>query len=174
MIKQFLPGEFCLNKCRCCCRFSQRDSVWSPCVLNEEIPRLLKENIPAAVISKHKKLQLKSPPAQNNDKLPAHIGPLFICPFLNPKDSKCKIYAFRPFECQLYPFLVNSRGKKFFLSVDLGCPFVKENLNSKEFKEYVSYLADFLNSPSQIDRLRNNPQIIQAYPDACDFMELKI
>jgi Fe-S-cluster containining protein len=174
MIKQFVPSEFCLNKCRCCCRFSQQESIWSPCLLDEEINELSKHNIPASVISQNKKIRLVPFPEKNREELPAHVGPLFVCPFLNMQDNKCQIYKSRPFECQLYPFLINKRDKKIFLSADLGCPYIDENVQTKGFKEYTDYLFGLLNDPGYLDTLKKNPQIIQSYEDALDLLELKL
>lgn len=98
----------------------------------------------------------------------------FFCSFFNLQDNKCKIYALRPFECQLYPFLINRKGKKVFLALDLHCPFVEKKLKTQEFKEYVLYLTDFLNDSPQAEILKNNPQIIQDYSEALDLEELKI
>jgi Fe-S-cluster containining protein len=173
MIKQFLESEYCLNKCRCCCRFSQLESVWSPCLLDAEIEQLLKHNMPPSVISQNKKIRLEPFPKQGPSEMPAHIGPIYICPFLNIQDSKCAIYAYRPFECQLYPFLINKRSDKVFLSVDLGCPFVKEKLDGAEFKNYALYLLELINQ-SYLDVIKHNPQIIQAYEEAKDLFELEI
>lgn len=164
MIKQFLPQEFCL-KCRGCCRFSQEDSVWAPCLLEEEIQDLLdREGLPPASISIERRIHL----------LPNPEGSGFICPFLNIQDNRCKIYDLRPFECQLYPFLINLRGKRVLLTVDPNCPYIKDNLKSKDLKEHTNYLATFLNTPAQIKILKDNPQIIQAYEDVSDTAELNI
>lgn len=174
MIQQFVPSEYCLNRCRLCCRFSDPRSIWSPSLLNEEIEGFLKNNIPASVVSKGKKIILIPYPQGDMPDLPSHMGKIFICPFLNFEDNKCRIYPFRPFECQLYPFLINQRDEKIFLSVDLGCPYVKEKVQDVKFKAYVHSLADFLNSLEQLNKIKNNPQIIQVYPDALDLVELKI
>lgn len=162
MIKQFVPQEVCL-KCQGCCRFKEFDSVWLPCLLNEEIQDLLDRNIPPATISIDRKIQPIPNPKQNE----------FICPFLNIEDNKCKIYEYRPLECQLYPFLIAIRDKKVILTVDLNCPYIKEKLNSQELKEYTDYLVSFLNSPHQFEILKSNPHIIQAYQEALDIIELK-
>lgn len=162
MIKQFVPKEVCL-KCKGCCRFSEENSVWAPCLLDEEIQGLLDKKIPSASISIDKRIH----------PVPAE-GAAFICPFLGPQDNKCKTYEFRPFECQLYPFLVCLRDKKILLTVDLNCPYIRQKLNSKELKEYTEYLATFLNSPEQLKSLKNNPQILQAYEEVLDIVELKI
>lgn len=163
MIKQFIPQEFCLN-CKSCCRFKSMDSVWSPCLLDEEIQDLLDRKIPPAAISLNRRLL----------PIPEPQGQGYICPFLNIQDNKCKIYEFRPFECQLYPFLINLRNKKVLLTVDLNCPYINKNSKSKELKEYTEYLITFLNSPKQIKLLKDNPHIIQAYEEVSDLIELKI
>lgn len=162
MIKQLIPEGFCL-KCRGCCRFKEYNSVWLPCLLDEEIQDLLDRKIPPASISMDKKI----PPIPH----PKSEG--FICAFLDIKENKCKIYDFRPLECQLYPFLINLRGKRVILSVDLNCPYIRENLNSKESKEYIDYLVTFVNSPKQIKLLKGNPQILKAYEEVAKIVELK-
>ncbi len=162
MIKQFVPQEFCL-KCRGCCRFKEADSVWSPCLLDEEIQALLdRKNIPFASISIDRRIQPIANPG----------GEGFICPFLNSLDNKCGIYDLRPFECQLYPFLVNLRKGKVLLTVDLNCPYVCEKINSREAKDYITYLCGLLNSPEKLKILKNNPQIIQAYEEVREVAEL--
>ena len=147
MIKQFIPQDVCL-KCQGCCRYAQESSVWAPCLLEEEVQVLLdKKDLPPASISIDKRIH----------PVPGPQGEGFFCPFLNIQDNKCRIYAFRPFECQLYPFLINLRGKKVILTVDLNCPYVKKNLNTPEFNEYTQYLADFLNFQADKIAQRQSP-----------------
>ena len=134
MITQFVPEEFCL-KCQGCCRFRKEDSAWSPCLLDEEVQDLLDRKIPPAAISSCRRLVA----------IPNPQGEGFICPFLGLEDNKCQIYSFRPFECQFYPFLLNVRGKKVLLTVDINCPYVSERLNTPEFHKYTDYLSDYLN-----------------------------
>jgi len=151
MIVQFVPEGVCL-KCLGCCRFSEEGTVWSPCLLEEEKERL----------------------AEKIKLLPAARQGSFICASFNPAQNKCIIYPLRPFECQLYPFLINFKANKVFLAVDLNCPFVQENAGTQGFKEYVRKLADFFNSQEQRNILKGNPQIIQAYKEAQDLIELNI
>ena len=164
MIKQFVPSEFC-NKCKGCCRFKEASSVWSPCLLDEEIQGLLdKKDIPAASISIDRRIQVIANP----------IGADFICPFLACQGNKCRIYDMRPFECQLYPFLINLRKGKVLLTVDLNCPYVYKKINSREIKDYIAYLAGYLNSPKQLAMLKSNPQIIQAYEEVREVAEINL
>jgi len=162
MIKQFVPSEVCL-KCQGCCRFKEEFSVWSPCLLEEEVQGYLDKKIPAASISADRRLHPVANPA----------GEGCICPFLKSADNCCQIYEMRPFECQLYPFLINLRGKKVVLTLDLNCPYIEKSLKSPALKEYTEYLAAYLNSPARIKLLKDNPQVIQAYEEVIDLVELK-
>jgi len=163
VIDQFVPQDFCL-KCKGCCRFKEKESVWSPCLLDEEVLDLIdKPGIPAASISAGRKLLL----------VPEKEGELFLCPFLNPADNNCQIYKIRPFECQLYPFLLNMRHGKIFLTVDINCPYVKDRLDSPEFREYALCLTKLLNSKKVLTMLKDNPQVLQAYEDVLNIVELE-
>ena len=164
MIKQFVPSDACI-KCQGCCRFKEINSVWSPCLLDEEIQELLdKKGIPVVSISISRRI---CPVASPN-------GVDFVCPYLGIPDNKCQIYDSRPFECQLYPFLINLRKDKVLLTVDLNCPYVYEKINSREIEDYITYLAGYLNSPKQLKMLKNNPQIIQAYEEVREVAELNL
>ena len=70
--------------------------------------------------------------------------------------------------------LINLRDGKVILTVDLNCPYVKENLSGKEFKEYTDYLVSYLNSPKQIKIFKDNPQVLQAYEEVAEIIELNI
>lgn len=157
MLKQFVPKRFCL-KCRGCCRFKEPDSIWSPTLLHEEIKFIL----PFANLYS-KKIRLAPSAAKLNS---------FICPLLNLEGNQCNIYANRPFECQLYPFLINRKEDKVFLALDLNCPFIKENLDSSVLKEYSQGLAIMFNSRQCKKLFKDNPQIIQAYPEAANLAEI--
>ncbi len=152
MLNQFIPEEICL-KCQGCCRFAEEDSVWPVKVSENEKRRLdLKNNFIPLIPAKEE----------------------FICSFFMPKENKCKIYPRRPFECRLYPFLINRRGKKAFLALDLNCPFARENLNKPEFKKYVKYLSCILSKPPYAGMLKNNPRLIQQYEGVLNLAKLKL
>jgi Fe-S-cluster containining protein len=138
------------------------ESVWSPCLLDEDIQTLLDHKIPPATLSIDKRIV----------PIPNPQGEGYLCPFLEYSTNKCMVYGFRPLECQLYPFLLTLRSKKIYLTVDLNCPYAKEKLNSQEFKDYVQYLSDFLNAPAQVELLKDNPHLLAAYEDVLDVIEL--
>jgi Fe-S-cluster containining protein len=130
--------------------------------LEEEVQAMIGKDIPAASLSIDKRLVLVKDPSAEG----------FLCPFLKAADNKCQIYSARPFECQLYPFLLNLRGKKAVLTLDLNCPYIRENMHSPQLKEYSRYLEEHLNSPAQLRMLKENPQILQAYEEVLEVVEL--
>ena len=139
--------------------------MWAPALLKDEISALLeKKDIPRFLIADDKKIKsIYNPEGEGS-----------ICAFFNIPGNRCDIYDIRSFECRLYPFLINLRGKKVMLAVDPHCPYVKENFESQEMKDYIKYLCAFFNSPAQIMLLKANPHIIQAYEAVLDIAELKI
>jgi len=172
VIGQFVKSDYCMNHCRLCCRFSQPQSVWSPALLDSEIRELTCQGVPPSAITADKKIRL-IPLGEDRQDLPLHVGAIFACPFLGKDDNKCKIYPRRPLECQLYPFLINSRDKKVYLSADPGCPYVKESLGGEEFKKYSQGLYQLLSRTDFLKAVKDNPQIVQVYEDALDLFELK-
>jgi Fe-S-cluster containining protein len=161
MIKQLVPQEAC-RKCQGCCRFAQEDSLWAPGLLEEEIALLLKEGLPAALITGQKKIRVVAFPQQE----------LFICSLFDPQKNACKIYAQRPLECQLYPFLLQRKAKQIFLAIDPKCPYAAQNLDSPTLKEYTQYLLELLRQPQYRELLKQNPQVIQEYPDVQELQEI--
>jgi len=161
-MKQILPEKICLN-CQGCCRFAQAATVWAPHLLDKEIKALSKK-LATGLISCDKRIL---PVASNNRDI-------FFCPFLNQQDNKCKIYIHRPFECQLYPFLINRSAGKIYLAVDTNCHFAKEKFSAQPFKDHAAYLACLLTTGKFHRLLKDNPQIIQPYPGAVNIAEIKV
>ncbi len=152
-IKQIIPEGFCL-KCRYCCRFAEKDSAW--------FPRLLKEE--SSLLEKVKSFR---PVKNSKDRN-------FLCPLLNLNDNKCSIYDTRPFECSLYPFLLNrdTAMKKIFVALDLNCPFACQNFTQGVFRKYADDLIAELKKPESISIIRANSPVIQSYKDVMNLKEL--
>jgi Fe-S-cluster containining protein len=129
-IKQYLNSDFCLA-CKECCKFE--DDIW--------LPHLLKADEKTLGIACVKKAK------QSTDSK-------FVCKFLEESDHKCTVYDKRPFECALYPFLLVRNGDALNLAAHLGCPYILNNINSKEFEEYSAYLCQGLLEP-EIFKLYN-------------------
>jgi len=162
VIKQFVPQEACL-KCRCCCRFKEADSPWSPAFLYEEVKTLVDNNIPPSCFSREGRGHL----------ILSAKAEYFICTFFKEDNNSCNIYPMRPLECQLYPFMINRQENRVYLALDQGCPFIQDKLKNKSFLEYLSYLKDFFSDPLVRKALKENPQVIQSYPGLLNLVEIK-
>ncbi|MCX5712106.1 MAG: YkgJ family cysteine cluster protein [Candidatus Omnitrophica bacterium] len=163
MIKKFVPSSICLA-CRGCCRFKHIDSIWSVALLDSDIKRLMRHHVPPAVITRDKRIALE----------PIKGEEYFSCSFLNQNNNICRVYQFRPWECQLYPFLVQKDKQKFFLAVDLNCPYAQAQFKTEPFNKYTLYLRLLLNSPRCLKTIKRNPQILQEYAGTELIAEVKI
>ncbi len=163
MIVQFVSETECLG-CRGCCRFSSQETVWSPALSADEAA-LLAARQPTAVTSPLEKRLKPVWHAQSRS---------FVCPLLDVPTNRCSIYTIRPFECQLYPFLVNRSSGKVYLAVDQRCPCVAREQKSARFQEYVSYIVGLLTSAPFSLLLASQTQLIQAYDDVFNLARLDI
>jgi uncharacterized protein len=120
-------------KCDGCCRFQTPDSLWRP--KGEDADYIAT----VADCGKH------------------------LCRFLNKTDSTCTVYANRPFECALYPFLLSHGSDGIDVFVHLACPYVQQNEQDPKLQEHVGYLQDLFRQPQMADFLRRNPQVVGDY-----------
>ncbi len=162
MIEQIIPEGFCLS-CRGCCRFSSADSAWQPSLCDEEISRMVARRIPPAAVTGAKKARVVPDLTQTN---------AYVCTFLNTGDNRCAIYKDRPLECRLYPFLLCRRGGSVVLACHMQCPFMKGHFEEAAVKEHIRLLARVLAREEYRAILKNNPHLIQEYPDAVTCVEL--
>ncbi len=164
-LKQFVPESVCLA-CDGCCRYPKKETIWAPLFLYDEIVELTQANIVPSCLFAHPDIHGKR--AARIDLI--EHKDLFICPCFEPQENKCKIYPHRPFECQLYPFLVARKGEQAFLAVDEKCPYVRESMETKAAQDYVQYLTGFLGSEDFIRLAKNNPETVQAYGQDIKFL----
>jgi uncharacterized protein len=148
--EKLIPEGYCLS-CQGCCRFAEKDSVWLPHLLEEE------------------KGQFTGIPVLPD---PGHES--YLCGFLDAKTNKCGVYADRPFDCRLYPFLINRSGGGVFLGIDPNCVFIKENLGKKDFLESLRKIGGFCQSERFLNILKGNPRLIQAYADVLNLTRINI
>ncbi len=149
-LKQFVPSEICL-RCDGCCRYKQADSAWRPKVGAEDQKDL------AALITGHEALD-----EQAYVKTIQACGQHF-CRFLNQGDNTCGVYAQRPFECSLYPFILSQGPDSVKLYVHLSCPYVQDHMNHEMFEAYVSYLKEFFGRPGIRQFLSHNKAMFHDY-----------
>lgn len=154
--QQFVPQETCLS-CDGCCRFKEQDSEWRPKVGKEEIEPA-QQTLPEKILLK--------------DKIDSsgHIKTMSVngqcaCSFFNPEDNTCRIYSGRPFDCQLYPFILVREEDRISVCVHLNCPFIQKQHKSRDFFEYIDYLHDYFSSEAVLSFLKNNPDLAGDYKD---------
>jgi Fe-S-cluster containining protein len=165
-LKQFVLREAC-SFCEVCCRYLEKDTVWAPLFLFDEILELTEKNILPSCLFTHAATDVRRPARINLVLGATH----FICPCFNPQKNMCKIYEYRPLDCQLYPFLLVRRGKKVFLALDQKCPYTKNITATQAFKDYVEFLLGFFASEDFIQLIKKNPEFIQEYPQDVEILE---
>lgn len=164
-MRQFVPQSVCLS-CQGCCRYAERDTVWAPIFLFEEIVALTEKNILPVCLFSHSYVHKKE--AARIDLVEEESG--IVCPCFDSKKNTCKIYAFRPLDCQFYPFLLAKKEDKKYLALDGHCPYVEEHRHSEEFKKYVKELVAWLHSEEFLGVAAASPEIFQEYPKTIEFL----
>lgn len=158
-LRQFVPSEVCL-KCDGCCRYKEADSAWRPKLGQDEQAGL------AALIT------AGDVDGQGYINTIKNCGQHF-CKFLNGGDNTCGIYAKRPFECSLYPFIISQVEDVAKVYVHLSCPYVQDHLPQADFDAYVAYLKDFFCRGDIREFLLNNKSMFHDYsPYAPELLHL--
>ena len=153
-LKQFVPSSTCLS-CDGCCRYKEKESSWRPKMMEEEKGKARSSGLAEKILAKHFDPQgfITTVPCNG----------IHFCQFLKPEDNTCRIYAGRPFECQLYPFVLTKQEDALEICVHGNCPYVQDHRQDPEFQAYVSYLQEFFQRPEVRDFLKRNPALIGDY-----------
>ena len=164
MIPQFVPQNVCLA-CDGCCRFKDEESVFRPKMAATEIKELCgRLPLPEKIFAKER--------LQESGHLKTIAQEGFChCTFFDLEKNTCGIYAHRPFECQLYPFLLTRRGEEVFICVHLSCPYVQEKKDSPAFQDYAARLKRYFQKKEVLEFLRRNPFLIEDYSEYKDELE---
>ncbi len=154
--KQFVPSSVCLQ-CDGCCRFKESDSRWRPYITQTEKQIAAgRPNLTEKIFGSHVVF-----PDGKIGTTPCGQG--FLCHFLNNTDNTCGIYHARPFECQLYPFLLGKEKEKAVVYVHLNCPYVQEYWGTVAYREYAVFVQEFFNKKNVREFLRQNPMLFTDY-----------
>lgn len=157
-IKQIIPSKICLS-CDGCCRYSRRESSWSPLFLQKEIEELTQRGIlPAALFC--------------GDRKPSRINLVpfkdaWACPCFDQSGSLCRIYDDRPLDCRVYPFLFVLHEGAPALAVDLNCYYVREHLSGKDMEEQALMLEPLFKKIAC-----GSPEMFQKYPEGYRVLRL--
>lgn len=146
---QFVPQEVCLS-CDGCCRFKSEESVFRPKITPSEV-----KEASARVPLADKIFSQNAVDGKNHIKTFRKEG-LCHCLFFDSSHNTCTIYACRPFECQLYPFLLTRGVKGIVVSVHRACPYIQLKRNSPLFEEYVASLKKYFEKEEVLEFIREN------------------
>ena len=86
-----------------------------------------------------------------------------FCEFFNGKDNTCGIYAKRPFECALYPFILSQTPDAVKVYVHLACPYVQDHLPRADYVAHVAYLKEFFRRGDIREFLSRNKSMFHDY-----------
>lgn len=155
-LKQIIPSEVCLA-CKVCCRYPERISAYVPYFFPEEA----KENV---IINKGCGAVGE---ALDPKPLPLPYKSCYICQFFDVEKNSCHIYSARPFDCQLYPFMVtyDKECTSVFLVLDSNCPYVRNKVDSEEVRWYIEYLVDMLEDEKMVESINNNKNFINDFQE---------
>ena len=163
---QFVPSKVCLE-CDGCCRFKDPESIWRPKISKDEIFQV-KARRSALVDKIFSKEHIDRKGFVKTVKVKSKCH----CTFFNPANNTCNIYSDRPFECQLYPFLLNKKGKDYYsISVHLACPYVQKKRYSSEFENYVVTLKHYFAKEGVRAFFKKNVSLFVNYGEYADEIE---
>ena len=133
-----LRSEDCL-RCDVCCRFPTPTSPLAPFFGNAEIEQAVGSGVPAAAF----------PPGTYGPGHAVELAPwrgTFRCPAFEESKNSCSIYAGRPLDCRLYPFMLmfDRSGQKVLLGLDSHCPAVSARRDDPRFSACVGRLRNLL------------------------------
>ena len=180
MLTQIIPSELCL-KCDICCRFPEQESFLAPFFTEEEIQKASLYGLSIEFFKGEKSGKIGLIPFPDHVESPGHNGGC-QCPCFDPVSHQCSIYEARPFDCQIYPFVLMrldhqalpvgepgfggsgseasgplniNRQHEVVLGMDTKCPFIRDRVNSPEIYAFSSELALRLESSYQTLLLKN-------------------
>lgn len=153
-VPQLVPETWCL-KCKVCCRFPDTEGVqtpaWSPL-----------EAVWAKKSGGRESWFKGSPDVPSLRPVLKPCGHGYLCPAFNPETSECRIYAVRPLDCRIYPFVLvkDPAGTRVVLAMDMKCPYLQERGSDPETLAYSAELSRYLQRPEASAYVKMNPEIV--------------
>lgn len=161
-LPQIVPQSWC-SECRICCRFPDTEQVQTPFWSSMETG-WANENKPEAGAWFKKE--------ENSPSLAPQLvscgGSGYRCPAFEAKTNLCTIHEVKPLDCRLYPFVLstNPGRTEALLAMDPKCPFIEKNPADPELLAYASQLAEYLDTETGVEYLRQNPKVVgPAWPE---------
>ena len=142
-VPQFIPSRVCFS-CDVCCRFPERDSFLRPFFTRSEIKQAIEHGVSPERFAHLEGGQIDVVPH------PSEEG--YLCPAFDPLTSHCRIYEVRPFDCQLYPFVLmwDDLQQEILLGWDTKCPYFLPFSSEMPFSQDQSHLPVLETLPGEI------------------------
>ena len=173
---QTVPSEVCL-KCEVCCRFPELDSSFRPFFAESEIQQAIALGIDAQAFPTIKGSQIIP--------VPNPLGEGYLCPAFDPHTAHCRIYAARPLDCQIYPFVVmwDQEKQGVLLGWDTKCPFMVDQRRWDErnhstqnqgspasdiperLHRFSGVMAERMEAPDMMKSFSDNPQLVMGFQE---------
>ncbi|MBI3605158.1 MAG: YkgJ family cysteine cluster protein [Nitrospirae bacterium] len=167
---QLVPSELCL-KCDICCRFPEADTPLAPYFTPAEVKNAVVAGLPPEFFNGERSGRIRLIPFPDEIESPGHQGGC-LCPAFDPLTHKCSIYEVRPFDCQIYPFVLMKKNESVAVGIDTKCPYIQEASNSPAIRKYGEGLIQILESPRIQSMLKKNQELIGPFQE--DVIVLKV
>ena len=154
-LKQFVPSRVCLA-CDGCCRFKEPGTIWRPKLTDEETREIESSELARLILDPDVRDEgqfIRTKPGCGEH----------LCQFFNPNNHACAIYSARPFECELYPYVISRNDRETALYVHVYCPFVQESQGQDNEKKYNEYLKEFFKQDDVRAFLIRNREFLNDY-----------
>lgn len=131
------------QSCKICCRFPERYSPLIPFFLHNEI----RDEKYFSQIGKTYGCRIDL----------SNYGNAYSCPYFNGQKNNCGVYASRPLDCRLYPFMITYSDDytKVVLVLDNNCPYAQNLMPFKN--EILDIISSMILSAQDIGFI-NDPQ----------------
>ena len=156
-LPQLVPSRTCLQ-CDVCCRFPDPDSALRPYFTEREITEALAGGLEGAAFPNRRGSQVVLVPDQ--------AGEGYLCPAFDSATSTCRVYAQRPFDCQLYPLALmwDDTHSHIALGWDTKCPFMREEIPA-EIQRHADRVVALLDRPGVQEQLILHPRLIGRFQE---------
>lgn len=158
-MKQIVQHEQC-QRCRECCRFRADRQYFAPLFTQEEIDRIraVRADMPEFTPYNERQtvFQIKLKQAEIDD--PVYQ---YVCPFLDEVNYACTVYDMRPFDCQVWPFIVLQEAGRTMLAHFTGdvCLALDE-ADQTDFEVYKDYFAALVTSEKFLTFIKTYPDLV--------------
>lgn len=163
-IKKIIKSRDCFQCPDPCCRFQKDEISFAPIFTEPESKKLKTKDKNQISFQKYrnseKVFQVRLVESGGKD--------IYLCPFLNLDNQRCRIYKRRPLDCRLFPLVImkSRNGQKINLCCydESLCPGLK-NISPKKFEKYKKYLSKWCRTKKTICLVKDFPEIVWNYDE---------